>query len=385
MDVFYEKGRKYNCRVKGVPYFRTSITVNGKLHQIYGDGEKDALRKKEELRSKAVAGFNLDYNRSRIGEVFRYWLYDVKRVDENLKASTFSRYDCTYRTHIEPYDIMYCKFTDFTFPVMQKYVTSMYEEHHASTAAIRSTLKVWKMFTKWALMQGCIVRDPCQGLSIPGKYDKTKKTIEIFTEEERKQLLSYMRKHGYEYRTLIELAFATGMRKGELLGLRWDCVQPTEIDVKQSTAVVTHVDGEGKRERYREIWETKTENSVRTLPILPSTYRMLMHHKAEQKAQLLMLGQKQPEYVFTTSEGKLVDPSSLNKSYVRLLDRCGIPRRKFHAIRHTFATEAIRRGVNIKDLQLLMGHSDIQTTYIYVQSDAGSKRTAIELIGEMMG
>ena len=64
MEVFYEKGKKYNCRVKGKPYFRTSITIDGKLRQIYGDGEKDANRKKEELKKLSASGINLDYQKA---------------------------------------------------------------------------------------------------------------------------------------------------------------------------------------------------------------------------------------------------------------------------------------------------------------------------------
>ena len=61
-----------------------------------------------------------------------------------------------------------------------------------------------------------------------------------------------------------------------------------------------------------------------------------------------------------------------------------MPYRKFHAIRHTFATEAIHRGMDMKDLQMLMGHADVQTTYIYVQSDNDAKRSAIDKMGELI-
>ena len=93
MEVFYEKGKKYNCRVKGKPYFRTSITIDGKLRQIYGDGEKDANRKKEELKKLSASGINLDYQKANTGDVFKHWFYDIKRSDKDLKASTFTRYN----------------------------------------------------------------------------------------------------------------------------------------------------------------------------------------------------------------------------------------------------------------------------------------------------
>ena len=81
----------------------------------------------------------------------------------------------------------------------------------------------------------------------------------------------------------------------------------------------------------------------------------------------------------------MIDATSFTKSYRRLLERAGIKYRKYHAIRHTFATEALRQGINIKDLQMLMGHADIQTTLLYVQSSDESKREAINSMVSLVG
>lgn len=384
MPVFYEKNKKYNCRVKNIPYFRTSVTINGKVHQVYGDGEKDAKQKVAALKEAANVGLNVDYSKSKLGTVMEYWLFNVKRVDKDIKASSFARYDSIYRTHIAPYPITNVLLSKLNSATVQNYVNSMYEDHNVTSSSIEGALKLWKMFMAWAIDEGYIIKNPCKNISIPGKYDKKKKEVEVFTEDERSQLLEYMSSTGYQYDTLIKLAFATGMRLGELLGLKWEDVKEDSIYVKQSTSVVTHVDKDGNRDRYREIWETKTRNSVRTIPLLAGTKNMLNAHKASQKKFFSSQHKKQPAFVFTTSSGQLLDPSTFSKSYRRLLKRANIPYRKFHAIRHTFGTTAIRRGVNVKDLQMLMGHSDIQTTYIYVHADEESKRSAIELMGDVM-
>lgn len=384
MEVFYERGKKYNYRSQeGKPYFRKTATINGKRRNFYGDGEKDANNKIEEARALATAGFDFDKRSAKTKEVFRYWLFNVKRVDHEIKASTFARYEGSFRLYIEPYQIGNIALSKLDTGSMQAYVSSMYEEHGVSGATIKATIKVWRMFTKWACEEGYLVKNPCRNISLPGKHSGKKK-IEIFTEEERAELLDYMNKYGYQYDTIIKLAFATGMRQGELLGLRWEDISEDSISVCRSTAVVTHIDKNGDKDRYREVWDTKTENSVRTIPIRPSIYNMLKEHRRKQSEFFLKRGIANEGYVFTTENGRLIDSSSLNKSYGRLLNRAGIPHRKFHAIRHTFATEAIRRGVDVKDLQMLMGHADLQTTYIYVQSDENSKRKAIELIGEIM-
>lgn len=383
-EIFYERGKKYNCRVHGKPYFRLSATINGKARQVYGDGEKDANKKIEELKAMSANGLDIDNSSRKIEDVFGYWLYNIKRVDKDVKPSSFARYDAIWRCHIEPYDIVHIKLGKLTSGTMQKYVTGMYEDDNKSTQTIKAAMKLWKMFTSWAHDEGYIAKDPCKNISIPGKYDNSKRVIETFTEEERSTLLNYMTETNYQYDTVIRLAFATGMRQGELLGLKWEDIGEDVINVNRSTGMVTHIDKDGNKDRYREVWDTKTINSVRTIPLLGATKDMLEEHRLNQITFFQSKGLPVPEFVFTTSTGDLIDPSSFAKTYRRLLKRAGIEYKKFHAIRHTFATEAIRRGVNVKDLQMLMGHSDIQTTYIYVQADEGSKRRAIEMMGELM-
>ena len=107
-----------------------------------------------------------------------------------------------------------------------------------------------------------------------------------------------------------------------------------------------------------------------------------LHHA--QKLFCLRNGFPQSEYVFVNRNGNRLSASNLIKSYSNLLKHAGIPHKKFHAIRHTFATEAIQRGVPVKDVQMLMGHANIATTYIYVHSSDDSKRRAIDMIGSMM-
>lgn len=382
--IFYEKGKKYNCTVTGKPYFRTSVTINGKVHQVYGDGEKDAKRKVEELKSQAGKGFDLSYSKARFGEALRSWLYDVKRVDKNLKASSFSSYEAQFRNHIEPFPVCSVLLKNLTRAHIQKYVTQLHDEQGCEAPTIVAALRVVRMFNKWAVEEGMLTKDVCKGVVIPGKYSKAAHDFDIFSEDERARLLDYMDRTGYMYDTLIKLAFATGMRKGELLALRWEDIYDGSIHVRRSTARAVHIDGEGNRSNKREVWEPKTKNAVRTIPLLRETQKMLSQHKAAQMEFFLANRLGRPEYVFTTTTGTLIEATNLYSSYRSLLEHAGIKYRKFHAIRHTFATEAIRHGVDVKDLQLLMGHSDISMTYRYVQSDEDSKRNAIEMMGVMM-
>lgn len=379
-NTFYSHGKKYNCTRNGIPYYRKSAVIAGKRRWFYGDGEKDANNKIEEAKLEASAGLDLDKRGVKIGAAFRHWLFNVKRVE--VKASSFTRYEATYRNHIEVYPIINTPLSKLDSATLQAHINYLYEDEELSASTIAEVAKVWRMFLSWALDEGFMTKNPARSLSLP--TTKHKKTIEVFTPEERQKIMTYLAKGKYQYDTVIRLAFATGMRQGELLGLKWEDIYDGAIHVKRSTAMVTHIDKEGKRELSREVWSTKTVNSVRTIPITAETERMLDEHRLAQKKYLFAHGLPQSEYVFTSSTGELIDARVFIRSYERMLARAGVKYRKFHTIRHTFATEAIRRGVDVKDLQMLLGHSDVATTYIYVQSDDSSKREAILKIGSLV-
>ena len=382
--IFYQKGKKYNCVKNGKPYFRKSAVINGKQRSFYGDGEKDALRKIEEAKGLARDGFDFDKKTAKTDEVFRSWLFDVKRVDRNIKASTFAVYENKYRKFVKDSPLGHATLSCLTSASVQKTLNAISENGEASGQSIEYFLRLFRQFCKWAIAEGFLVKDPTRNVAIPGERTKRKHEVETFTDEERQRLLSYMTQTGYGYDVLIRLAFATGMRKGELLALKWEDIDDDVIHVRRSTQIVAHIQEDGERNRKREVWDTKTVAGTRDIPLLETTSQMLKELKHKQKVYLFSKGLPQTEYVFVNSNGNLISSSNLDASYTALLCRAGIPHKKFHAIRHTFATEAIRRGVPVKDLQVLLGHTDIATTYIYVHATEETKRSAIERIGEMM-
>ena len=384
-EVFRENGRKYNYRNQnGVPYWRQSKTIDGKQRFFYGDGEKDCLTKIKAAEEQAAAGIVYEHRNAKAGDALKTWLFNVKRIDHDLKASSFSRYAISYKKHIVGHAICNTALAKLTTAVAQNYVNELWERDGCSVATIKNAVRVWKMFISYALDEGYLAKDPFKNVVIPGKREKGTRKIETFSAEERAKILETITREDYWYGDLIRLAFITGMRQGELLALRYSDIRDKGVYVSRSTAVVPHTDGEGNSLRYREVWDTKTVNSDRFIPLSDAALEMLATHRMDQTRFFVDAGLPMPQYVFVTDRGNLVDPSSFSKSYSRMLDRAGVPYRKFHAIRHTFATEAIRAGVKVTDLQMLMGHSNISTTMIYVHPDEESKREAIDKIQNLI-
>lgn len=381
-NTFYVGNKKYNCLKNGRHYYRKSVTIEGKRYDFYGDGEKDCLRKIDAAKESIQAGLNYAKRNALTKDIFEHWLYNVKRVDR-IKASSFALYERQYRNHIKPYPVMNTVLSKLDSSQLQVYFTTLHEEKKLSGKTIGGVAIVWNMFCKWAQKEGYFVRNPYANLVIPGQRHADKGVTEVFSETEMGKISRYMKNQNYRYETLVRLAFATGMRQGELLGLKWSDVDSRRIRIERSTATVTHVDRDGNRKNYREIWDTKTSNSVRDIPILPETYQMLSSYR-EQQCMLFGSPNDTPEYLFTTCTGALITASQLYVSFTRMLRNAGVEPRKFHAIRHTFATQALQRGVDIKELQLIMGHADLHTTYGYVTVDLDAKKRAIEKMGRML-
>ena len=157
---------------------------------------------------------------------------------------------------------------------------------------------------------------------------------------------------------VYELALRTGMRRGEILGLRW-----TDIDFATNTLTnrrtIQRIVGEGLVEM-----PTKTKSSDRRIPLSPPCIKVLKEHERFQQAQRDRAGKSWVEtsHVFTSSIGTPLDPQHVSMNIGRLCERAGIRRIRFHDLRHSCATLLIESGVPLITVKELLGHSNIMIT-----------------------
>ncbi|HET9110690.1 MAG TPA: site-specific integrase, partial [Ktedonobacterales bacterium] len=167
---------------------------------------------------------------------------------------------------------------------------------------------------------------------------------------------------------LYVLALSTGMRQGELLGLRW-----REVDLDRATARVTAtLQKTGAR---LELAAPKTHRSKRQIALTPSAVSVLHAHRARQAEERLRAGAAWADWdlVFCNQVGgPLQKGNVLVKDFVPLLKRAGVRRVRFHDLRHTAATLLLGRGVPVKVVSELLGHASIAITldvYAHVLPD----------------
>ena len=157
---------------------------------------------------------------------------------------------------------------------------------------------------------------------------------------------------------VYELALRLGMRRGELLGLRW-----SDIDYNTSTLTIRRtiqrIVGEGLVET-----PTKTKSSDRRIPLSPPCIKVLKEHERFQQAQRDRAGKAWVEtgHVFTSSIGTPLDPQHVSMNIGRLCAQAGIRRIRFHDLRHSCATLLIESGVPLITVKELLGHSNIMIT-----------------------
>jgi integrase len=378
---------KTNYKKGNNKYFRTSRTIGydqtGKAirKEFYGKGEKEANKKADDFIKMINDGLNLDLAYQKLYDAMKIWLFEVKKKDSNNKETTFARYESSVRNMLLITDnFANMKVVDIKSIHVQRYVNMKATDYNKTYDQIEYFLKILKMFFKYATEEGYTLKNPTKNIKNPGKKDVAKKyhegdvddddnnlNYEIFTDEEINAIIAEMEKNSYRFRFFILLALSTGLRKGELLGLKYIDIRNGFIFVNRTLSKPTLVDDDGKLYSKVCIWEPKSVGSIRIIPFPTKLIEEFNNHRErhlEEYKSLNIIGE--PDFVFESEPNKNLLPDQIYRSYNSLLKRAGVKKRRLHALRHTFATRHIRIKTDLITLKELLGHSDISMTMKYV-------------------
>ncbi len=197
--------------------------------------------------------------------------------------------------------------------------------------------------------------------------------------EDARQLLEAARGHPLE--AFFVLALTSGLRLGELQALRWSDIDTERQRVQVSRTLTTVRGGEPL------FGQPKTQKSRRTVWLSATACEALETHRLNQPSQRQLAGAAWKEYglAFTNALGKPLDNSHvLSRGLHPLLDKAGLPRMRFHDLRHTAATVLLSQGVPVKVVSELLGHSDISTTLrIYAHVIEGAQEQAVSVMDKL--
>ena len=229
-----------------------------------------------------------------------------------------------------------------TTKMVQDFKTKRKSEANVATVN-RELCCLSNMFRK-AIDWGYLKRNPSKGVSM---FKETPKEARWLNKEEIGRLLEECPPHIY---ALVATALNTGLRRMELFHLEW-----SDVDFKNETITV----------RNKEDWRTKNGES-RTIPMNASLYGVLRKHPRRINSK----------YVFCNSKGKTWN--DVRKSLSNAAKRAGIGHIGMHSLRHTFASQLVMAGVDLRTVQKWMGHKNIKTTMRYAHLAPNHERAAIE-------
>ncbi len=348
-----------------------------KPKDIYGSSIKELEHKIKAARNEL--DFNIVNNKDCFETFFQNWLFDVRFL--KLKTATKEKYEGVYRNYIKDSDLSIIKVKDLKVRDIQAYYNKLSKEGKSANC-IKMLNKLIAPCIKYAYDNDIIIKDFSRSIVLPTENEKSKldkkATVNPFTLEEQRQFIKAIK--GHENEMLFLTALNTGMRQGELLALTWNDInfKHNFIRVNKNLSVVNEVTKEGRGEAVLEIQTPKTKNGIRTVDIPELLTKQLKQYKAKQSTDKIKIGNlyENNNLVFCDSFGRYLDRRNLLDVYKKVLKNNGIKSRKFHDLRHTYATRLFELGENPKTVQELLGHSSLSITldtYTHVLESMKSK------------
>ena len=309
------------------------------------------------------------------------WLRVAKST---VKLTTYASYEMMATRIIIPYfEILNIKLKELTTEDIQEFYSAQLERVSANTvihyhAVIHRALK-------YAVKIKTIQSNPAVNVERPRKE---KFIGSFYDKKEINTLFDIIQGHPLE--VAIKLAAFYGLRREEIIGLKW-----TAIDFENNTLTIQHTVTECNLDgKHIEVASdtAKTDSSLRTMPLVTNFREMLLAKKEKQEHYRKLCGRsyckEYLDYIFVNEMGERWKPRYLSDGFKRILEQNGLRRIRFHDLRHTCASLLLANNVPMKKIQEWLGHSDFSTTAnIYAHLDFQSKISSAEamLTGLDMG
>ena len=300
------------------------------------------------------------------------WLRVAKST---VKLTTYASYEMMATRIIIPYfETLNIKLKELTTEDIQEFYSAQLER--VSTNTVIHYHAVIHRALKYAVKIKTIQSNPAVNVERPRKE---KFIGSFYDKKEINTLFDIIQGHPLE--VAIKLAAFYGLRREEIIGLKW-----TAIDFENNTLTIQHTVTECNLDgKHIEVASdtAKTDSSLRTMPLVTNFREMLLAKKEKQEHYRKLCGRsyckEYLDYIFVNEMGERWKPRYLSDGFKRILEQNGLRRIRFHDLRHTCASLLLANNVPMKKIQEWLGHSDFSTTAnIYAHLDYQSKISSAE-------
>lgn len=323
--------------------WRAQLSLNGKR---ISKGFKSKAEAQDWLRNIQVEiGHGYDYQAGKItlGEYLPRWLENSKAT---LRPTTAHQYELIMRKHILPH-LAAVKMREIRLDNIEKFYSELIQSG-VGIRTVRVTHNILHKAFEKAVRYGLVPSNQVHGAALP-RYKSREMTV-----LDESQVTQFLAAAGdSKYQALYHLAVTTGMREGELFGLKWSDLHWNNgtLHVQRQVQKIP-----GKPWKFS---EPKTASGRRMIKLGEGTLQVLREHKERQTFQKAVAGDRWQEYdlIFPTSVGTPIYPRNMLIDFLKVLARAGLPKIRFHDLRHTCASLLLNHGIPVLVVSKMLGHA----------------------------
>ena len=327
---------------------------------------KGNKKKATEILNKIILEYEnkTDLEKSKSNNIFftDYMLQWLEKKKNKVEITTWDGYYNTVVKHLVPYfEPLKLSLND----LKPKHVVDYYEykfssgrkDHKKGGLSMGSLKKhsvILKNILNNAFLEELINRNPALKIPLPKKENEESR-CKFLNAKEANDLLKIFKEHRLQ--PLIYMTLYYGLRRSEVLGLKWSAV-----DFKNNTVEIKHTVVKNSTIVAKD--KTKTAAGKRKYVLLPEIKEVLQNLKEETQQNKKIFGKSyiKSDYIFTWNDGHLYRPEYITREFQKVLAKNNFPKMRFHDLRHSCASILYDKGWEIKDIQTWLGHADIQTT-----------------------
>lgn len=330
---------------------------------VSGRTQKEAYEKLRELIAEYSNVELTENSRITVEAWMQKWMDEYMLF--SIREQTWKSYESVIRLHIIP-NLGNKKVASLTTSVVQKFYNKLLSEGK-SGSLVRDAHLILHQAMDVAVKENLISKNPTNGTKIPKVEYKPKN---ILNETQMEMFMEAIKQDELWY-DFFYTEITTGLRRGELCGLKWCDFNETTGQLNVVRTVTTHKGGGLKA------GETKTEKGTRTIYLPPSTVKLLSERKPKVSSEWIF-----PNFY---NNAKPINPATAYSRLKTILKKAGLPSIRFHDLRHTFATHALSSGVDARTLSGILGHTNASftlDTYTHVTNDM--QKNASVIVGRFM-